>query len=68
MTTEQREVLNFLAKGWKLRLVKRGWVLKESGQISSYADVAGGESTLRELRDLGHLDTRNTLTELGIKA
>lgn len=65
MTSDQREVLDFLAKGWKIRLVRQEWLLKESGQISSYARVPGAESIIRELRELGYMDARNTITELG---
>ena len=65
MTSEQREVLDFLAKEWKIRLVKQEWLLKESGKISSYLNVPGGESTIRQLRELGYIDARNTITDLG---
>ena len=65
MTSEQREVLDFLVKEWKIRLVKQEWLLKESGKISSYARVPGGASTIRELRELGYIDARNTITDLG---
>ena len=65
MTSDQREVLDFLAKEWKIRRVRRNWLLKESGQISSYADIPGGEPTLRQLRQLGYIDARNIITELG---
>ena len=65
MTSDQREVLGFLAKEWKIRRVRQDLLLKESGQISSYAKVPGGESTLRHLRELGYIDMRNMITELG---
>lgn len=65
MTSDQREVLDFLAREWRIRLVQRVWLLKESGQISSYADLPGGEPTLRQLRELGYIDGRNMVTELG---
>jgi hypothetical protein len=65
MTSHQREVLDYLAKEWKIRLVRRDWLLKESGQISSYAKIPGGEPTLRQLRELGYIDARNIITELG---
>ena len=65
MTSDQREVLDFLAKGWRIRLVNQGWLLKESGKISSYAKIPGGEATLRQLRELGYINSQNTLTELG---
>jgi hypothetical protein len=65
MTSHQREVLDFLAKGWRIRLVRQDWLLKESGKISSYAKIAGGEPTLRQLRELGYVDARNITTELG---
>ena len=65
MTSEQREVLDFLAKEWRIRFVRQEWLLKESGQISSYARVPGGEATIRQLRELGYIDARNTITELG---
>ena len=62
MTSDQRKVLDFLAKEWKIRRVRQDWLLKESGQISSYANIPGGEPTLREL---GYIDARNIITELG---
>jgi hypothetical protein len=65
MTSEQREVLDFLVKEWRIRLVKREWLLKESGNISSYARVPGGASAIRQLRELGYIDARNTITDLG---
>jgi len=65
MTSDQREVLGFLAKEWKIRRVRQDWLLKESGQISSYAKIPGGESTLRRLRELGYIDARNMITEFG---
>jgi hypothetical protein len=67
MTSDQREVLDFLAKEWKIRLVRQDWLLKESGQISSYANIPGGAPTLRQLRELGYIDVRNIITELGRK-
>jgi len=65
MTSDQREVLDFLAKGWRIRLVRQDWLLKESGKISSYSKIPGGEPTLRQLRKLGYIDARNIITELG---
>jgi hypothetical protein len=65
MTSDQREVLDFLAKEWRIRLVKQRWLLKESGKISSYAKIPGGEPTLRQLRELGYINAQNTITELG---
>jgi hypothetical protein len=65
MTLDQREVLDLLAKDWKIRHVRRDWLLKESGQISSYANICGGEPTLCQLRDLGYIDARNAITEKG---
>jgi len=65
MTSDQREVLDFLAKEWKIRLVRQDWLLKESGQISSYVNIPGGDRTLRQLRELGYIDARNIITELG---
>ena len=65
MTSDQREVLDFLRKEWKIRRVRQDWLLKESGLISSYANIPGGEPTLRQLRELGYIDERNTITELG---
>jgi hypothetical protein len=62
MTSDQREVLDFLTKGWKFRLRQHAWVLKESGRISSYVNVPGGEATLRKL---GQIDAQNNITELG---
>jgi hypothetical protein len=66
MTSDQREVLDFLAKEWRIRLVRQEWLLKESGKISSYARVPGGASTIRQLRELGYIDVRNTITDLGL--
>jgi hypothetical protein len=65
MTSDQREVLEFLRKGWKVRFRKQAWVLKESGRISSYVNIPGGEPTLRQLQELGQIDAHNNLTELG---
>ena len=65
MTSDQRKVLDFLAKEWKIRRVRQDWLLKESGQISSYTNIPGGEPTLRQLRELGYIDARNIITELG---
>jgi hypothetical protein len=65
MTSDQREVLDLLAKGWKVRLRKQTWALKESGRISSYVNIPGGEATLRQLQKLGQIDARNNITELG---
>ena len=65
MTSDQREVLDFLAKDWRIRFVRQEWLLKESGQISSFARVPGGEVTIRQLRELGYIDGRNTVTRLG---
>jgi hypothetical protein len=65
MTSDQREVLDFLTKGWKFRLRKQAWVLKESGRISSYVNIPGGEPTFRQLQKLGQIDAQNNITELG---
>jgi hypothetical protein len=65
MTSDQRQVLDYLAKGWKVRLVRQNWLLKESGTISSYVNIPGGEQTLRQLRELGHVDGRNIVTGSG---
>jgi hypothetical protein len=65
MTPDQREVLDFLTKGWKCRLRNQAWVLKESGRISSYVNIPGGEPTLRQLQKLGQIDAQNNITELG---
>jgi hypothetical protein len=65
MTSDQLEVLDFLVNEWRIRLVRQEWLLKESGKISSYARVPGGASTIRQLRELGYIDARNTITELG---
>jgi len=65
MTSDQREVLDFLVKEWKIRHVRLNWLLKETGQISSYAKIPGGEPTLHQLRDLGYIDERYTITALG---
>jgi hypothetical protein len=65
MTSDQREVLDFLTKGWKVRLRKQAWVLKESGRISSYVNIPGGEPTLPQLQKLGLIDAQNNITELG---
>ena len=65
MTSDQREVLDLLAKEWKIRLVRQEWLLKETGKISSYARVPGGASTIRQLRELGYIDAQNTITDLG---
>ena len=65
MTSDQREVLDFLAKGWRIRLVRQDWLLKESGKISSYAKIPGGEPTFRQLREPGYINAQNTITELG---
>jgi hypothetical protein len=65
MTSDQREVLDFLTKGWKFRLRQQAWVLKESGRISSYVNIPGGEPTLRQLQKLGQIDAQNNITELG---
>ena len=65
MTSNQREVLDFLTKGWKFRLRNQAWVLKESGRISSYVNIPGGEPTLRQLQKLGQIDAQNNITELG---
>ena len=65
MTSEQREVIDLLRKEWKIRRVRQDWLLKESGLISSYVNIPGGEPTLRQLRELGYIDERNRITELG---
>ena len=65
MTVDQREVLDFLTKGWKFRLRHQAWVLKESGRISSYVNIPGGEPTLRQLQKLGQIDAQHNITELG---
>jgi len=65
MTSDQREILDFLTKEWRIRRVRHDWRLKESGQISSYATLPGGEPTLRELQELGYVDARNMITDLG---
>jgi len=65
MTSDQRQVLGFLGQDWRIRFVRQEWMLKESGKISSFARVPGGESTIRQLRELGYIDSRNTITELG---
>ena len=65
MTSDQREVLDFLTKGWKFRFRQQVWVLKESGRISSYVNIPGGEPTLRQLQKLGQIDAQNNITELG---
>ena len=65
MTSDQREVLDFLTKGWKVRFRKQACVLKESGRISSYVNIPGGEPTLGQLQKLGLIDAHNNITELG---
>jgi len=65
MSPEQREVLDLPVKDWTIRVVRQEWLLKESGAISSYASVPGGASTILQLRELGYIDVRNTITDLG---
>ena len=65
MSPEQREVLDLPVKDWTIRVVRQEWLLKESGPISSYASVPGGASTILQLRELGYIDVRNTITDLG---
>jgi len=65
MTADQREVLDLLVKDWRIRLVRKEWLLKESGAISSYAILPGGASTILQLQELGYIDARNIITDLG---
>jgi hypothetical protein len=65
MTKNQHTVLGFLARGWKLRLRRSVWLLKEPDYVDRFEECPGGASTLKELSTLGYLDERNNLTPAG---
>jgi len=65
MTQDEKQVLELLDNGWRLRVWGNAWRLKESGFIASFADVPGGQATINELRNRGRIDINNNLTEAG---
>lgn len=68
MTKNQQTVLGFLARGWKLRLRRSVWLLKQPDYVDRFEECAGGAATLKELTALGYLDERNNITAAGKEA
>jgi hypothetical protein len=65
MTKNQHIVLGFLVRGWKLRLRRSVWLLKEPDYVDRFEQCPGGATTLKELTGLGYLDERNNITPAG---
>lgn len=65
VTNDQRTILNFLSLGWRLRLMRGTWRLKQPGYVSKFADCPGGQATIDELLALGYIDDRNNITKSG---
>lgn len=68
MTKDQHAVLGFLARGWKLRLRRSVWLLKQPDYVDRFEQCPGGAATLKELTALGYLDERNNITAAGQQA
>jgi hypothetical protein len=67
VTDDPRAVLNLLSLGWRLRVRRGNWRLKQPGYVSSFEDCPGGKATIDQLRSLGYIDDRNNITEAGEK-
>jgi len=68
LTTNQHAVLGFLSRGWKLRLRRSVWLLKQPDYVDRFEECPGGAATLKELTALGYLDERNNITTAGKEA
>jgi hypothetical protein len=68
LTKNQYAVLGYLARGWKLRLRRSVWLLKEPDYVDRFEECPGGATTLKELTALGYLDERNNITTAGKEA
>ena len=68
MTSNQCRVLRLLENGWKLRLRRDVWRLKQPDFVASFEDCPGGKATVDQLIEAGYLDVRNNLTEAGLAA
>jgi len=68
LTKNQYAVLGFLSRGWKLRLRRSVWLLKQPDYVDRFEECPGGATTLKELTVLGYLDERNNLTTAGKEA
>ena len=68
MTANQHAVLGLLARGFKLRLRRNVWLLKEPDYVDRFEECPGGAATLQELTGLGYLDERNNITATGLAA
>lgn len=68
MTKDQHAVLGFLTRGWKLRLRRSVWLLKQPDYVDRFEPCPGGAATLKELTALGYLDERNNITAAGTSA
>jgi hypothetical protein len=66
VTDNAQAVLQFLVKGWKLRVGRKGrWLLKQSDFISNYEECPGGQTTIAELVRLSYIDANNNITAGG---
>ena len=69
VTTDQATVLRFLGDGFRLRVRRGIWLLKEPDYVSRFEDCPGGRTTIDELVSLGYIDrSNNLLTEAGRSA
>ena len=68
LTKNQQTVLGFLSRGWKLRLRRSVWLLKQPDYVDRFEECPGGADTLKELTALGYLDERNNITAAGKEA
>jgi hypothetical protein len=68
LTKNQHAVLGYLSRGWKLRLRRSVWLLKQPDYVDRFEECPGGATTLKELTVLGYLDERNNITTAGKEA
>jgi len=52
-----------MSLGWRLRMSRGTWRLKQPDYVSSFQDCPGGNATIAELRALGYIDDRNNITK-----
>jgi len=65
VTKTQHEVLGYLSRGWRLRLRRGVWLLKQPDYVDRFEECPGGAPTLKELTGLGYVDERNNITAAG---
>jgi hypothetical protein len=65
VTDDHRTVLNLLSLGWRLRMSRGHWRLKQPDYVDSFQACPGGNATIDQLRALGYIDDRNNITEAG---